>query len=95
MVGVTPVVIGTLPLPVSQLNFPDDDEFANLHIDRHASDVVQSLDDEGNWAMVHPGGTKILMTEGGATPDFEGKDYDKIWKITRNEDKKKSYSFGE
>lgn len=84
MVGVTPVIIGHIYPPVSQLNFPDTDEFKNLQLDRHASDLVQSTDDAANYNIKHPSASYISMSQTGAPPDFTGKDYDKVWKITRN-----------
>lgn len=87
MVGVTPVVVGTLPPAVSQMNFPDSEDYENLHIERHASDMVQSTDKNGNWNLAHPGGGFISFSETGIPPDFEGKDYDKVWKLSKNLDK--------
>jgi len=84
MMGVTPVIIGHLPPQISQLNFPDDDAYKNLHIDRHASDVVASIDDQANYALVHPGNAFIAINQSGDAPDFTGKDYDKVWQIARN-----------
>lgn len=86
MVGITPVIIGHIYPPVSQMNFPDTDEFKNLQLDRHASDLVQSTDDEANYNVAHPSGSWISMSQGGSPPNLQGKDYDKIWKITRNKE---------
>lgn len=87
MLGTTPLVIGFIYPPISQMNFPDTDEFKNLQLDRHASDFVQSLDDNGNYSLHHPSGAHITISLTGAAPDFTEKDYDKRWKITNNKDK--------
>ena len=84
MVGVTPVIIGHIYPPVSQMNFPDTDEFKNLQLDRHASDLVQTTDDAANYNIKHPSASYISMSQTGAPPNLTGKDYDKVWKITRN-----------
>lgn len=84
MVGVTPVIIGHIYPPVSQMNFPDSDEFKNLQLDRHASDLVQSTDDTANYNIKHPSQSFISMSQTGVPPNFAEKDYDKVWKITRN-----------
>ena len=85
MIGVTPVIIGHLPPQISQLNFPDSDTYKNLHVDRHASDLVKSIDDNANYSVAHPSGAYIAMNQSGAAPDFTGADYDHEWKITREQ----------
>lgn len=82
--GVTPIIMGHLPPALAQLNFPDSDRWANLHIERHASDLVQSTDDKANFSLRHPSGAFITISTNGMPPDFSGQDFDHLFKLTRN-----------
>lgn len=75
-----PVVTGFLPPIVSEMQFADEERM----IYRHASDVYQTIDKDGNFEFAHPGGAYIRI--GTTTPheDLTGKDFDKKWKIRRN-----------
>lgn len=78
-----PIVMGFLFPEVAQCLFTD----INRKIYRHASDVYYSIDGLGNAEFVHPSGAFVRF---GITPqheDLTGKDYDKLWKISRNTDK--------
>lgn len=84
MVGVTPVIIGTLPPAISQLNFPDDRP--NLHLERHPSDFVHTTEDNGDYCLMHPAGAYITISKDGGRPTLEKQDYDQKFEITRNKE---------
>ena len=78
-----PVVLGFLYPQVCQMLFAE----KNRKIDRHASDVYTSVDNDGNLEVFHPSGTYFRI---GTAPDHEdltGKDFDKLWNISKNTDK--------
>ena len=75
-----PVVIGFLYPQVGQMTFSDKNRF----IDRHSSDVYETIDAAGNWERAFPNGGFIRYA---TTPDHEdltGKDVDKNWAIKKN-----------
>lgn len=73
-------VSGFVQPAVNELAFKD---MPNLRVWRHASDAYSVIDDKANMAIVHPGGASIEIGKGAFDP--EGKDYDKKWKIRRNQ----------
>jgi hypothetical protein len=79
-----PVVIGFLHNRDTQMLFADKERM----IYRHASDVYQTIDKDGNIELRHPGGAYIRFGASSAHEDLTGKDFNKQWKITRNTDKK-------
>lgn len=76
----TPYVEGFLFPQICQMTFPD----GNRKIDRHASDVYQTIDGNGNAEWSHPSGTYMRVGETPAHEDLTGKDFDKKWKIGNN-----------
>jgi hypothetical protein len=79
-VGRSPVVLGFLFPQVCQMLFAD----MNRRIDRHASDVYTSIDEQGNVELFHPSGTYLRIGTNPAHEDLTGKDLDGKWKIANN-----------
>jgi len=75
-----PICVGFMFPNVSQLLFPD----PNLKVDRHASDVYETIDGAGNYEFFHPSGTYIRIGETSAHKDLTGTDFDARWKIENN-----------
>lgn len=78
-----PVVLGFLYPQVTQMLFTD----RNRKVERHASDVYTTIDDDGNVEVFHPSGTYFRIGTSPAHEDLTGKDFDGKWKIERNTDK--------
>lgn len=78
-----PVVIGFLFPQVCQMLF----ERQNFKVDRHASDVYTTTDNDGNHELFHPSGTYLRIGTAPAHEDLTGQDFDKKWAITKNTDK--------
>lgn len=76
-----PLVWGFLPPQVSQLLFQGR---ANFRVNRHASDVYSTLEDDGSFTMAWPNGTFLKVSQTPAKEDLTGKDFDKKWAISRN-----------
>lgn len=75
-----PIVIGFIYPQVGQMTFAD----KNRRVQRHSSDVYETIDAQGNYERYFPNGSFIRV---GASPDHEdltGKDFDKNWVITKN-----------
>lgn len=79
-----PVVLGFLYPQVAQCLFREKERM----VYRHASDVYVTIDGNGNTEIYHPSGAYFRIGESGAHEDLTGKDYDKVWAIKRNTDKK-------
>ena len=79
-----PVVLGFLFPQVAQVLFAEKERM----VYRHASDVYVTIDGKGNTEIYHPSGAYFRIGESGAHEDLTGKDYDKVWAIKRNTDKK-------
>lgn len=75
-----PICLGFLFPSVSQMLFAD----PNRKVDRHASDVYETIDGNGNYEWYHPSGTFLRVAESSAHEDLTGKDFDGKWKITKN-----------
>lgn len=80
-VGGVPLVFGFLPPQVSQLMFRGR---KNFRVNRHASDVYSTLEDDGSFTMAWPNGTFLKVSPNPAKEDLTGKDFDKRWKARRN-----------
>jgi len=78
-----PVVIGFIHPQASQLRLNDDERMMN----RHASDVYQTIDKDGNFEFAHPSGAYIRIGTTPAHEDLAPKSYGEKWKIKRNTDK--------
>ena len=76
-----PLVMGFLARQVSQMTFAR----KNFRVDRHASDVYSTIDENGNMEIAHPCGTFIRIAATPAHEDLSGKDFDKSWATTRNQ----------
>lgn len=59
----------------------------NRLIERHTSDFVRTISDEGNMDLVHPANAHIRMGKGEMPDDLEGRDFDGVWKIKHNKKK--------
>jgi hypothetical protein len=75
-----PICVGFMFPNTSQLLFSD----RNRKIERHASDVYQTIDGDGNYEFCHPSGTYLRIGETSAHEDLTGKDFDGRWAITKN-----------
>ncbi len=75
-----PVVQGFLFPQVCQVLF----DRANFRVDRHASDVYSTIDNDGNIEVFHPSGTYLRIGENPAHEDLSGQDADGTWAITKN-----------
>lgn len=82
-VGRNPLVVGFLAPQVCEVLFAR----KNFRIDRHASDVYQTIDDAGNVELYHPSGTFLRIAESPDHEDLTGQDFDKAFKVTRNTSK--------
>ncbi|HEX5678792.1 MAG TPA: hypothetical protein VFX91_12575 [Alcanivorax sp.] len=78
-----PLVIGFLFPQVTEMLFTD----RNRRVQRHASDVYTTVDDDGNVEVFHPSGTYFRIGTDPAHEDLTGKDFDGKWKIDKNTDK--------
>jgi len=81
-----PICLGFLSPPVCELHFPDN-EYDEFRIQRHASDLYETIDRDANHEWYHPSGTFLRVAEDPEHLDLTGKDYDKKWAIKRNTDK--------
>lgn len=78
-----PVVIGFVAQAVSAMLF----DRKNFKVDRHASDVYSTIDNDGNLEVAHPSGTFLRVATSPAHEDLTGQDFDKLWSINRNTSK--------
>lgn len=78
-----PVVLGFLHPRDTQMLFADKERM----VYRHASDVYQTIDKDGNIEMRHPSGLYIRIATDPAHEDLTGQDYNKQWAIAKNTDK--------
>lgn len=85
-----PVVTGFLFPQISQMTFND----GKRKISRHQSDVMHSIDGDGNVQIQHPSGTYIRMGETVGLDDLEKKNTDKNLKIDRNKTRKVNIHIG-
>lgn len=74
------IALGFLSLQVNQMAF----NRKNFKVDRHASDVYHTIDNDGNVELSHPSGTFVRVASSPAHEDLTGKDTDKLWQIDRN-----------
>jgi hypothetical protein len=81
--GGLPAVIGFKVPEVCQMTF----KRKNFRVNRHASDVYSTIDDDGNFELAFPNGTFMRFAATPAHEDLTGQDFDGRWKITRNVDK--------
>lgn len=80
-IGGTPLVWGFLPPQVSQLLFRGR---PNFRVNRHASDVYETLEDDGSYTKAWPNGTYLKVGATTAKEDLTGKDFDGKWATKRN-----------
>lgn len=75
-----PIVIGFLYPQVAQVLFAE----KNLRLNRHASDVYNTVDGLGDMELHHPCGTYVRVANAREHRDLSGQDYDAKWKIGNN-----------
>jgi len=75
-----PVVTGFLFPQVSQMTFDD----PKMRVTRHQSDVVQTIDGDGNIQITHPSGTYIRIGESPDKVDMSAKNTDASLATDRN-----------
>ena len=74
------IAIGFISPQVNQMNF----DRKNFKIDRHASDVYSTIDENGNIELSHPSGTFARIATSPGHEDLTGKDHDGLWAISKN-----------
>lgn len=79
-----PFVHGFLPPQINQMAFDD----PKMRINRHTSDVITSIDGDGNVELAHPSGTYIRIGETPDHVDLSGKNADASLKVDRNTERK-------
>lgn len=75
-----PVVTGFLTPQINQMTFDD----GKMRVDRHQSDVIQTIDGDGNIQLAHPSGTFVRIAESTEFTDLAGKNNDKNLAVDRN-----------
>jgi hypothetical protein len=83
VMGRSPICIGFILPATNQLGF----DRPNFKVNRHASDVYSTIDDEGNIELAHPSGTFIRIATNAAHEDLSGQDHNSRWLIGRNTDR--------
>jgi hypothetical protein len=78
--GKNPVVTGFLFPQVSQMTHDD----PKLRMDRHQSDVITTIDGDGNIQLAHPSGLFIKIGSEPGKVDFTGRNTDKNLLVDRN-----------
>jgi phage baseplate assembly protein gpV len=82
--GRNPIVIGFIFPQLNQMLFKD----GKLSIYRHQSDLVKTIDGDGNYQISHPCGTYVRIGESPDKVDYENSNADKNLSISRNKDRK-------
>ena len=83
-IGRQPVVSGFLYQQINQVLFKD----PKMRFNRHQSDVMSSIDGDGNIQVVHPSGAYIRIGESPDLVDLSSKNADANLKIDRNTGRK-------
>ncbi len=86
MIDAWPVLVGFMYPQINQMAF-DAEEYPNLRLDRHASNVYTSVNDIGDAEIFHPSETFLKIGSSPAHTDLTGKDFDGNWKIEKSDDK--------
>ena len=82
------VALGFFAPNVSEMLFAKEasaespNEFSDLLLVRHPSDVQVTMEHDGKVSIQHPSGTRITIGTG--TVGLEGKDYDKLYALRNN-----------
>jgi hypothetical protein len=79
-----PIVTGFIFPQINQVLSKD----PKLKVERHQSDVMKTIDGNGNIDMVHPGGFRIRIGETPEHADYTNKNADASATLDRNTDKK-------
>jgi phage baseplate assembly protein gpV len=89
-VGDIPVVVGFLFPQISQMTFDD----PKMRVTRHQSDVMSSIDGDGNIQITHPSGTYIRIGETPDKVDMASKNTDASLAADRNTGRKVNIRIG-
>ena len=81
-----PLCLGFVMPPLTEMTLPDD-LGRERRLYRHASDVYNWIDKDGNSEWCHPSATWMAATESPQKLKFTKKDYDRLWKVKRNLDR--------
>lgn len=82
-VGINPVVVGFLYPQVNQMTFDD----PKLKLERHQSDVIHTIDGDGNMQWTHPSGWFLRVGTSPEKIDYSDRNFDKNLKTDRNNEK--------
>lgn len=88
-----PVCFGFVSPPTCEMNFPAAIG-EERRIYRHASDVYEWTDKDGNTQFCHPNGSYATLAEDPDKLDLTAKDYDQKWSIKRNLGRVLHFFFG-
>lgn len=89
-VGHTPMVLGFIYPQVNQMLFGD----PKMRFSRHQSDVMSSIDGDGNIQLTHPSGAYVRIGEQPDKVDLADKNADKSLKPSRNTGRKVNVRIG-
>jgi len=89
-VGRIPTVLGFIYPQINQMLFSD----PKMRFSRHQSDVMTSIDGEGNIQLTHPSGAYVRIGEQPDKVDLADKNTDKSLKATRNTERKVDVRIG-
>jgi hypothetical protein len=77
------ICLGYLYPQVTHMAFTKDRD-KNRLIERHTSDFVRTIADDGDMDMVHPSGAYLRIGNGSTPDDLAGNDFDGVWNIKHN-----------
>lgn len=89
-IGYTPMVLGFIYPQVNQMLFGD----KRMKVSRHQSDVMSTIDGDGNIQLTHPSGAYVRIGETPDKADLAGKNADKSLQPSRNTDRKVNVRIG-
>lgn len=89
-VGNTPIVLGFITPQINQMTLND----KRTKLSRHQSDVISTIDGDGNIQLTHPSGTYVRIGESPDSVDLAGKNADKNLKADRNTGRKVDVRIG-
>jgi phage baseplate assembly protein gpV len=75
-----PICVGFLMPQVTAMTF----QRSNFRVHRHASDVYETTNAQGDHEWSHPSGSMMRWGQSPAHEDLAGKDFDGQWAITQN-----------
>ncbi|NYH24697.1 hypothetical protein [Paraburkholderia bryophila] len=75
-----PIAVGFLMPQITQMTF----QRSNFRVNRHASDVYETTNAQGDHEFSHPSGSYMRWGQSPAHEDLTGADWDGQWQITQN-----------